>query len=141
MKLSQWEKYFPDVGTNRQEPTRFYLEVERGLSIRAREGFYKNLQEALATGGTDGSFAHRLAAALSMHVRFGSEPLKWEEGEVTTLEQYVETLLQLGSRRYLYELLGLVRKANSFGGDEADFFERLSGGAPGTTEGLTPRAV
>jgi hypothetical protein len=142
LELTQWEKYFPDIGNNRALPAaqRVYLEVERGLSTRVREGFAKQLAEVFATAEADG-FLHRLAAVLSLHVRFGTEPLKHEGGEVTTLEGYVELVFDLGSQRYTDDLLGLVRRANSFGKQDADFFERPSGTAPGTSDGLPPATV
>jgi hypothetical protein len=142
LELTQWEKYFPDIGNNRALPVgeRVYLEVERGLSTRQREGFTKQLAEVFATAETDGFF-HRLAAALSLHVRFGTGPLKHEAGEVTTLEGYVELLFDLGNQRYIDDLFGLVRRANSFGKQDADFFERPSGTAPGTSDGLSPATV
>jgi hypothetical protein len=142
LQLTQWEKYFPDIGNNRSLPAaqRVYLEVERGLSSRARDGFYRALADVFATAETEG-FLHRLAAVLSTHVRFGSEPLKHEGGEVATLEQYVELVFDLGHQRYTDDLLGLVRRANSFGKQDADFFERPSGTAPGTSDGLSPATV
>ncbi len=141
LELTQWDKYFPDIGNNRTtKGARVYLEVERGLSLRRRAGFYKGLSEVL-NAGDSGTLTHRLAAHLSQHVRFGAEPLKHEEGEVTTLEGYVELVMLLGHQRYLDELFGLVRKANSFGGEDADFFERPSGTAPGTSDGLSQPTV
>lgn len=142
LKLTQWERYHPDIGDNRALPAekRFFLEVERGLSTRAREGFTKQLAEVFDTAETDGFF-HRLAAALSLHVRFGTEPLRHEGGEVKTLEEYVELLFDLRNQRYIDDLLSLVRRANSFGKQDADFFERPSGTAPGTSDGLAPATV
>jgi hypothetical protein len=151
LTLTKWEKYFPDIGNNRALPVegRVYLEVERGLSTRQRQGFYVALAEVMK--GVDGaqpegapSLAHRIAATLSMHVRYGAEPLKHEGGEVTTLEGYVELVFEMfdrGQRRDFDELIGLVRKANSFGGEDADFFARPSGTAPGTSDGLSQPTV
>lgn len=141
LELTQWERYYPDVGNNRALPKegRVYLEVERGLSTRQREAFAHALQEVTATAGE--GFAHLLAACLSQHVRYGSEALKHEGGEVTTLEGYVALLLDLGHRRYLEELLGLVQRANSFSAEDASFFERPSGTALGTSGGLAPATV
>lgn len=142
LTLTQWERYYPDIGSNRAAPKekRVFLEVERGLSVRQREGFAKQLSE-VNEGDSEG-FLHRLTAALSMHLRFGSEPLTWEGGTVTTLEQYVQLVaVELKNLRYYHELLGLVGTANSFTTRDADFFERPSGTAPGTTEGLAARTV
>lgn len=142
LQLTQWEKYYPDVGANRQAPKekRFFLEVERGLSTRQREGFAKQLADL--SEGDPATFTHRLTAALSMHLRWGSEPLTWEGGTVSTLEQYVHLIaIELKNLRYYQELLGLVGHANSFSTRDADFFERPSGTAPGTTEGLAARTV
>lgn len=150
LTLTKWDKYFPDIGNNRALPVkeRVFLEVERGLSPRARQGFYVALNEVLKSSGEtqEGapSYAHRVAGTLSMHVRYGSEPLKHEEGEVTTLEQYVELVaLQFdrGQRQYYEELIALVAKANSFSQEDADFFVRPSGTAPGTSGGLAPATV
>lgn len=150
LKLTKWEKYFPDIGNNRELPAekRVYLEVERGISTRARQGFYVALNEVLKSPGEaqEGapSFAHRVAGALSMHVKYGSEPLKHEEGEVTTLEQYVELValqFERGQRQCYEDLIALVGKANSFSQEDADFFERPSGTAPGTSGGLAPATV
>lgn len=142
LTLTQWEKYYPDIGSNRAAPKekRVFLEVERGLSTRQREGFAKQLAEVYE--GESETFLHRLTATLSMHLRFGSEPLAWEGGTVTTLEQYVQLVfVELRHPRYMKELLELVGTANSFNGRDADFFERPSGTAPGTTEGLAARTV
>lgn len=148
LTLTKWEKYYPDLGNNRALPVegRVFLEVERGLSTRAREAFYREVMAVFSSASVpqaEGapSFSHRLAAVLSMHLRFGSEPLKHEGGSVTTLEQYVELVFDLGQQALLDELIGLVRKANSFGKEDADFFERPSGTAPGTSGGLAPATV
>lgn len=151
LTLTKWEKYFPDIGNNRELPAeeRVWLEVERGLSTRAREGFGKALVEVLQGAGAEQpegapSFAHRVSAALSMHVRYGKEPLKHEGGEVTTLEGYVELVMVLllsGQRQHYDELISLVLKANSFSKEDADFFVRPSGTAPGTSGGLAPATV
>lgn len=142
LELTQRERYFPDIGNNRALPVgeRVWLEVERGLSTRQREGFARQLAEVFATVETEG-FTHRLAAVLSLHVRFGTEPLRHEGGEVKTLEEYVALVFDLGNQRYTDDLLGLVRRANSFGKQDADFFERPSGTAPGTSDGLSPATV
>lgn len=142
LTLTQWERYYPDIGNNRSLPPgeRVWLEVERGLSTRVREGFTKQLTEVFATAEAEGFF-HRLTAVLSEHLRFGSEPLRHEGGEVTTLEGYVELVFDLGNQRYTDDLLSLVRRANSFGKQDADFFERPSGTAPGTSDGLAPATV
>lgn len=141
LELTQWERYYPDVGNNRVLPKegRVYLEVERGLSTRQREAFAKSLQEVTANAGE--GFAHRLTACLSQHIRYGMEALQHEDGEVTTLEGYVTLLLEREYRRYLEELIGLVGKANSFSAEDASFFERPSGTAPGTSGGLAPATV
>jgi hypothetical protein len=151
LTLTKWEKYYPDIGNNRALPPegRVYLEVERGLSTRARDGFGRALMEVLRGAGAEQpegapSLAHRVSAALSMHVRYGAEPLKHEEGEVTTLEQYVELVMLLllsGQRQHYDELIGLVLKANSFTSEDASFFERPSGTAPGTSGGLSAATV
>lgn len=143
LTLTKWEKYFPDIGNNRALPVegRVYLEVERGLSTRAREAFYRQVAEVFGTQAEGKSLSHRLAAVLSMHVKYGAEPLKHEGGEVTTLEGYVELVEDLGQRAWLDELLGLVKKANSFGKEDADFFAPASGTAPGTSGGLAPATV
>lgn len=137
LQLTQWDRYYPDIGDNRQLPEaqRVYLEVERGLSVRQREGFLRNLNEALS--GDDAELVHRLAAVLSQHVRFGAEALQWEGGSVTTLEGYVRLVcFELGLQRYSTELLSLVPVANSLSGEAAGFFVRPSGTAPGTSDGL-----
>lgn len=148
LTLTRWDKYYPDIGNNRALPVegRVYLEVERGLSTRAREAFYREVMAVFSSASVpqaEGvpSFPHRLAAVLSMHVKYGAEPLKHEGGEVTTLEGYVELVLDLGQQSLLDELIGLVRKANSFGKEDADFFVRPSGTAPGTSGGLSPATV
>lgn len=136
LSLTQWETYYPDIGDNLQRPKegRVSLQVERGLSVRQREAFAQEMARAFEAKPEE--VPHRVAAALSMHVRWGGEPLRWEAGEVTTLEGYVQLLLvELRHQRYVDELLGLVRKANSFGPDASLPFERPSGTAPGT-EGL-----
>lgn len=142
LELTQWEKYYPDIGNNRALPAegRVYLEVERGLSVRQRVGYAKQLGDVLATTAEDG-FEHRLTGVLSMHVKFGKEALKHEDGEVTTLEQYVTLVNGLGLVRYINELLWLVAKANSFSTEDASFFERPSGTAPGTSDGLSTATV
>jgi hypothetical protein len=148
LTLTKWEKYFPDIGNNRALPVegRVYLEVERGLSTRQREGFYREVVAVLASAQQPQTkdaepFTHRLAGVLSMHVRFGAEPLKHEAGEVKTLEEYVALVMDLPGTGYFDELVGLVRKANSFGKEDADFFERPSGTAPGTSGGLSAATV
>jgi hypothetical protein len=143
LELTQWDRYYPDIGNNRALPEggRVWLEVERGLSTRQREGFKKALVEVFGTVSEEG-FTHRLAGLLSTHLRFGTEPLRHEDGEVTTLEGYVELVFNNRSnRRYTSELLGLVGKANSFDAEAASFFERPSGTAPGTSDGLSPATV
>jgi hypothetical protein len=142
LELTQWEKYFPDIGNNRALPAaqRVYLEVERGLSVRSRTRHAKAIKEVLATSADDG-FEHRLAAVLSQHLKWGNEPLRHEEGEVTTLEGYVQLVNGLGLLRYIDELIWLVAKANSFSAEDASFFERPSGTAPGTSDGLNPATV
>jgi hypothetical protein len=148
LELTKWDKYYPDLGNNRALPVegRVYLEVERGLSTRAREAFFREVLAVFSSASepqTEGAptFPHRLAAVLSMHLRFGKEPLRHEGGEVTTLEDFVALLLDLGQQEYLDEVIGLVRKANSFGKQDADFFARPSGTAPGTSDGLPPATV
>ncbi len=144
LTLTHWDKYYPDIGNNRALPVegRVYLEVERGLSTRAREAFYRQVAEVFGTQQVEGkSLSHRLAAVLSMHVKYGAEPLKHEGGEVTTLEGYVELVEDLGQRAWLDELLGLVKRANSLSKEDADFFERPSGTAPGTSGGLLAATV
>lgn len=139
--LEQWDRYEPDVGNNRELPkqSRVFLLVERGLSVRQREAYAKELQAAF-TGDAAG-LTHRLAAVLSMHLKWGGEALKHAEGEVTTLEQYLELVNSRPGVPWTEELLGLVLRANSFGREDAQLFERPSGTAPGTPEGLPPPTV
>ena len=148
LTLTKWEKYYPDIGNNRELPAeeRVWLEVERGLSPRARQGFYAQVDDALEAPVVEGSpsLAHRVAGVLSMHVRYGVEPLKHEGGEVVDLEGYFSLCFELmnrGQRGPFGDLMSLVMKANSFSKEDADFFEPPSGTAPGTSGGLAPATV
>lgn len=141
LTLTTWEKYVPDIGNNRSLPKeeQVHLLVERGLSLRQREAFEKEMRDAFEASPE--TLVHRVSAALSMHVKWGGEPLRWEGGTVTSLEEYAQlVLVELRHQRYVNELLGLVRLANSFGPEAALPFERPSGTAPGT-EGLKPPTV
>ena len=142
MQLTQWEKYYPDIGANRAAPKekRVFLEVERGLTTKQRDAFQRALQSAI--DGEPEGLVGRLTEVLATHVRFGSEPLTWEGGTVTMLGQYLELVfVELRNPRYMHEALGLVVQANTFTPSDALFFERPSGTEPGTTEGLRARAV
>jgi len=146
LTLTQWDRYELDIGNNRELPKaeRVFLEVERGLSVRQREAFLKALGDALGIvrEGRDKEL-HGLMEALSMHLRWGGVPLRWEGGEVTTLEGYVRLVfVELALGRYTNELLQLVLRANSWDAEAAQLFERPSGTALGTgTTGLPPPTV
>lgn len=144
LTLTQWDRYEMDIGGNRALPKeeRVFLEVERGLSVRQREAYGRALAEALGVAG-EGDWLHRLAGVLSMHLRWGGVALRWEGGEVTTLEGYARLVFEeLALPRYRDELLYLVGKANSWSSEAAQLFERPSGTALGTrTDGLPPPTV
>lgn len=145
LTLTQWDRYELDIGNNRELPKdeRVFVTVERGLSVRQREAYARNLGEALSKVGLEDNAFHGLAAVLSMHVKWGGVSLRWEGGEVTTLEEYVRLLfVELALGRYTQELLGLVHRANSWSAEAAQLFERPSGTALGTrTDGLPPPTV
>jgi hypothetical protein len=145
LTLTQWDRYELDIGNNRELPKaeRVFLEVERGLSVRQREAFSKALGEALGVLGVDDDALHKLAAVLSMHLRWGGVPLRWEGGEVTTLEGYARLVfVELALSRYTQELLRLALRANSWDSEAAQLFERPSGTALGTgMTGLPPPTV
>jgi len=138
-RLWQWQKFVPDLGDNKEQPSPFYLEVAAGLTVGERQALAATLAGALAplseTEDYEAGvalFAKQAAEALAPFVRLGKEPLEAGGKPIDSLEAYLGLVARLPGLLHWGELTEAVRTANSLEGLQALFSERRSGGSGGT---------
>lgn len=123
----RWERFIPNLGDNRDQPRPFYLELASGLTKEQLAVFAEGFQKMDTKEGLDGLSAH-----YAPFVRMGEEPLVFAGKAYPTLRDYFELLFSMAGGFNSLELTHTLADFNSAAGTRRLFFERLSGGSPGT---------
>lgn len=129
--LARWEKYVPNLGTNRDEPRPFYLRIAAGLTMEEFAAVMDRVASALREQAARGPGL--VAKALEGVVEMGAEPLSVRGKPVSTLADYLELAARQAAGDLLMELLSAVRRYNSVEGSTELFFRRGSGSRTGTS--------
>lgn len=127
----RWQPYVPEIGENRDLEKPFFLEVAVGLTREKVDELARLGSELMGKKYEPDSLDQQLDDLTKMFepfVRLGAEPLLVNGEAVKDLRGYLALCAKMPDLVNILELPMAVRMANTLGGTQELFFERLSGG-------------